>query len=92
MSRTPQVPPKSEVKDNDRHASVDSERFFEDDGFGDYDFTPNSGKGPGESGGGGGSCQKKSSGKGVYSAKHVRAKEAVRQNQNTSHKKKGSPS
>ena len=75
---------------NDRQTSVDSEAYFDEDGYGDYDdFTPNPGKGRGGgSGGRGGADQKKSGGRGVYTSKHIRAKEAMRQNQKSNSKKK----
>jgi hypothetical protein len=87
MSDTPQMPKTAPV--NDRQTSVDSDAYFEDDEFGEYDFTPNSGKGRGGGGGGRGAAdQKKAGGRGVYTSKHIRAKEAMRQNQKTSPKKK----
>lgn len=89
MSKAPELPKKLPAGELDRHTSVDSETYFEDDGFGDYDFKANAGKGRGGGSGGGerGSGDKKSAGKGVYTAKHIRAKEAMRQNQKSAPKK-----
>ncbi|KAG7368399.1 hypothetical protein IV203_031142 [Nitzschia inconspicua] len=86
MSKAPEMPNKPAVDERDRQISVDSEACFEDDEFGDYDFAPNTGKRRG-GGGGHGTGEKKSGGRGVYTAKHVRAKEAMRQNQKSSPKK-----
>jgi hypothetical protein len=85
-------------KMNEREISVDSAGYFEEeDGYGGYDdFAVNNGKGRGGGGGGGGGTtgnkikaadNKKPQGKGMYSSKHIRAKEALRQNPKTSPKK-----
>ena len=96
MSDKPAVPAPQRTT-NEREISVDSAAgyFEDDDGYGGYDdFAVNNGKGRGGGGGGGtagnkikSTDNKKSEGKGVYSSKHVRAKEALRQNAKTSPKK-----
>jgi hypothetical protein len=88
-ANTPESPPppppaSAAVSSDDRQISDDSAAYFEDDGYGYDDFAVNNGKG-----GAGGTHvvhkkatdnHKKSQGQGMYSAKHVRAKEAQRQN------------
>jgi hypothetical protein len=93
--------PAPQSKMNEREISVDSAGYFEEeeDGHGGYDdFAVNNGKGRGGGGGGGGgggttgnkikpTDNKKPQGKGMYSSKHIRAKEALRQNPKASPKK-----
>jgi hypothetical protein len=79
----PPLPPAS--TDNERMTSIDSQVYFEggDDGYDDYDdFSPST------SGGGGGAQTKRQDQRGgsggsgtIYSAKHVRQKEAQLQQQ-----------
>jgi len=89
MSQQPDLPKKLGVSSDNRETSIDSTAYFEGDadGYGDYDdFAVNNTKGR-ASCGGNGNAQKKSE-KGVYTSKHIRAKEAMRQNQKSSPKKK----
>lgn len=79
----------------ERNASVDSAAFFEGDDYDDYDDFA-----AGGNGGGGGKVNKRSNERGgggsgtIYSAKHIRAKEALqsstagRHNKTTSTSKK----
>jgi hypothetical protein len=82
MSEVPKVPEKCLLDEKGRQTSVDSEAFFDYDDY-DDDFIPNNAKG----GGGGGSNKKKSGGGGVYTSKHIRAKESIRQKTKSSQKK-----
>jgi hypothetical protein len=71
---------------DNRQASVDSAAFFEGDEYDGYDdYAVN--KGAAKGGSGKSNTQKKDGSKGVYSAKHVRAKDALRQNAKTNPKK-----
>jgi hypothetical protein len=78
MSKAPNMPEKPSFDKKGRQISEGSAAFFEDDEYGEYDFTPNSRKGGG-GGGRGDNNPKKSGGRGVYTSKHIRAKESIRQ-------------
>lgn len=83
------TPPSQQPQD--RYESVDSAAFFEGDAYDDYDDFGASGGGGG--GGGGSKTNKRREERGggsnnVYSAKHVRAKEA-QQKATTNNTKKG---
>jgi hypothetical protein len=82
MSEVPKVPEKCLLDEKGHQTSVDSEAYYDDY---DDDFIPNNAKGGG--GGGGGSNKKKSGGGGVYTSKHIRAKESIRQKTKSSQKK-----